>query len=331
MRLFYVFQGDNYKEEKNLNLVFSPQKTKNGSNNKGYSTMTLIKKGDFIFHNANGYLKAISTAMTDCFDSNIPEQFSETSQRWNYIGYRINTNYYELNKPLLVTEYKPWIISNFDSDGPFDKNGNGKQQYMSILPHNYALFLIDKAINIQDTEDSILELKKLKQLILNVINEERELDNYNNLEHQTIEENIDEQSSSPTWERRFRRPEYTISQTTNRSIPKRNPKIAANALRRANFKCEYNQTDRLFLRKRNNYNYTEPHHLIPISKQSDFKCRLDIEENIVSLCSHCHNLIHYGREEDKKIILRKLYNERKQALKDCEIKITFSELMNYYK
>ena len=30
-------------------------------------------------------------------------------------------------------------------------------------------------------------------------------------------------------------------------------------------------------------------------------------ENIVSLCSHCHNLLHYGRIEDKKVILQKFY------------------------
>lgn len=42
-------------------------------------------------------------------------------------------------------------------------------------------------------------------------------------------------------------------------------------------------------------------------------------QNIVSLCSHCHNLLHYGRFEDKKPILEKLYNERKEALKECGI------------
>ena len=53
-------------------------------------------------------------------------------------------------------------------------------------------------------------------------------------------------------------------------------------------------------------------------------------ENIVSLCSHCHNLLHYGRLEDKKPILEKLYNERKEALSSVGLEITFEKLLEYY-
>ena len=53
--------------------------------------------------------------------------------------------------------------------------------------------------------------------------------------------------------------------------------------------------------------------------------------DVVSLCSHCHNLLHYGRFEDKKPILEKLYNERKQALKECGIDITWEQLESYYR
>ncbi|WP_432518406.1 HNH endonuclease [Staphylococcus aureus] len=75
--------------------------------------------------------------------------------------------------------------------------------------------------------------------------------------------------------------------------------------------------------------YTEPHHLIPISKYKDFdykNCSLDTMENIVSLCSHCHNLLHYGKSEDKKPILEKLFNERKKALSAVGLDITLEKL-----
>ncbi|EOA8513272.1 HNH endonuclease [Staphylococcus aureus] len=75
--------------------------------------------------------------------------------------------------------------------------------------------------------------------------------------------------------------------------------------------------------------YTEPHHLIPISKYKDFdykNCSLDTMENIVSLCSHCHNLLHYGKFEDKKPILEKLFNERKKALSAVGLDITLEKL-----
>ena len=89
-------------------------------------------------------------------------------------------------------------------------------------------------------------------------------------------------------------------------------------------------SDRTFLRKNGNP-YTEPHHLIPISKYRDFEYSVDVMENIVSLCSHCHNLLHYGRFEDKVPILEKLYKERKDALHTCGLDLTLEQLKSYYK
>jgi 5-methylcytosine-specific restriction protein A len=51
----------------------------------------------------------------------------------------------------------------------------------------------------------------------------------------------------------------------------------------------------------------------------------------VSLCSHCHNLLHYGRFEDKEPILEKLYEERKEALSKCGLNVTLEQLKLYYK
>ena len=64
---------------------------------------------------------------------------------------------------------------------------------------------------------------------------------------------------------------------------------------------------------------------------NDTDIYIDIMQDVVSLCDHCHNLLHYGRFEDKKPILEKLYNERKQALKECGIDITWEQLESYYR
>lgn len=123
------------------------------------------------------------------------------------------------------------------------------------------------------------------------------------------------------------------SNTYKRRRPKRDPKIAADALARADYKCEFDTNDRVFERK-SGKGYTEPHHLIPISKYRDFdyeRVSLDVMENIVSLCSHCHNLIHYGKYEIKQPVLKKLYENRKQALNRVGLNITFDELVKYYK
>lgn len=53
-------------------------------------------------------------------------------------------------------------------------------------------------------------------------------------------------------------------------------------------------------------------------------------ENIVSLCSHCHNLLHYGKMEDKIPLLKKLYEDRQAALAQVGLEISFDELKAYY-
>lgn len=108
----------------------------------------------------------------------------------------------------------------------------------------------------------------------------------------------------------------TTSSKTGRAIPKRDSQIAVDALRTQNIFVNTISEDRTFLRK-SGKSYTESNHLIPISKYRDFNYRLNVMENIVSLCSHCHNLLHCGNFESKLPLQDKLYNARKTALHKC--------------
>lgn len=66
-----------------------------------------------------------------------------------------------------------------------------------------------------------------------------------------------------------------------------------NALKRAQYLCEVDKAHFVFKLRNSPTNYTEPHHLIPLSAHRDFpEIDLDREQNIVSLCSNCHNLLH---------------------------------------
>jgi hypothetical protein len=126
-------------------------------------------------------------------------------------------------------------------------------------------------------------------------------------------------------------PEYDDVNISQRK-PKRHAAYYRDALARAGYKCEYNNEDRLFKRSNGLVDYTEPHHLIPLNYQDKFECSLDNVANIVSLCSHCHNLLHYGRFEDKKPILQKLYRARKKELAQAGIVLkSISDLYKYYK
>lgn len=111
-------------------------------------------------------------------------------------------------------------------------------------------------------------------------------------------------------------------------VYKRDKQRAINALNHANYSCEIDIKHMCFLRKDGITPYTEAHHLIPLAFQYKFKNSLDIEENIVSLCSNCHNEIHYGF--DAKKLINKLFEERKDILKAKGINITIDELYEYY-
>lgn len=127
------------------------------------------------------------------------------------------------------------------------------------------------------------------------------------------------------------KPQKIIETTikNNKKLLLRDKGKALNALVKANFQCEANCGNKLFKRKNSDKDYTEVHHLIPTKYYKNFEFSLDIEENLVSLCSHCHNLLHYGN--DPSVILKKLYDKRKKLLELCGINISFEELLKMYK
>lgn len=97
----------------------------------------------------------------------------------------------------------------------------------------------------------------------------------------------------------------------------RDPSVAKRALNRANHLCEVNPEHASFLRRSGDVLYMEPHHLIPISFTDYFGVNLDREQNIFSLCSNCHNHIHYGTREDIRALITKLFLSRAQEI--CSI------------
>ncbi len=109
----------------------------------------------------------------------------------------------------------------------------------------------------------------------------------------------------------------------------RDKKTAINALSHANYLCEIENAHPTFLRRNSSKPYSEPHHLVPMAFSDEFEVSLDVEENIVSLCSNCHNHIHYGQGAD--VLIKKLFNDRQEALHQVGIDITLEQLLEYYK
>ncbi len=121
------------------------------------------------------------------------------------------------------------------------------------------------------------------------------------------------------------------NQSANKSTYLRNPAVARRALARANHQCEVDSTHTSFLRRNSPYMYMEPHHLVPMSMTDQFKVSLDREQNIFSLCSNCHNQIHYGTKKDVRQLITRLFLSRQQEI--CAIlnkNITLEEIYQIY-
>lgn len=101
-----------------------------------------------------------------------------------------------------------------------------------------------------------------------------------------------------------------------RKIYPRKKSVSVNALMRANNQCEHNCKHGSFFRRNTNIKYMEPHHLIPLHYHEEFEWSLDVEANVVSLCSECHNQIHYG---DGRKILKELWKKRSAELAAAKI------------
>lgn len=178
---------------------------------------------------------------------------------------------------------------------------------------------------------------KARELAKNILNKEILADQYTQEiceEREFIQElnrklkyNLQNTLPAPQYDNTPKPPKDLLMNTTQR-YP-RDRKKSENALRIANFLCEANKEHFVFRRKCSYINYTEPHHLIPLFARENFPdADLDREQNIVSLCSNCHNLLHYGA--DNMELLRQLYEQRKDLLASIGIIISFEELRRYY-
>ena len=110
----------------------------------------------------------------------------------------------------------------------------------------------------------------------------------------------------------------------------RDKRVGKAAIKVANYKCELDASHTTFTSGSNLVQYMEPHHLIPISNQDKFAQRLDIVENIVSLCPNCHCQIHYAEKSDRENIIDALFILRSAALASRGITITANLMKKLY-
>ena len=117
-------------------------------------------------------------------------------------------------------------------------------------------------------------------------------------------------------------------ETKGRKIIPRDIQKKRKALLHAGYKCEFDEGHKSFISKATGLPYMEAHHLIPMEYYNNFDVSIDVEENIISLCSNCHREIHHGK--DASVIVKKLYEQRKPYLRKAGIDISLNQLLVWY-
>lgn len=172
----------------------------------------------------------------------------------------------------------------------------------------------------------LFDLSDTKTVILIQPGEKRIIDE--NIEDLITYKDLYSENISDTISLGIVQPKLETKMIENRCVYPRNRAMAHTALVLARYRCEIDNEHPTFISKSGNAPYMEPHHLIPLAFADNFDVSLDVAENIVSLCSNCHNEIHYGKDITN--ILKWLYENRKTKLQQVGIKISFEELLSMY-
>lgn len=319
-KYFFVFQNQSYKEEKAGQYLWAPQSNLKKHNRSYWQRMTEVKKGDIILHSVDRKIKAISIAQTNCLNEDRPPELKEI---WTTQGWKVSSKYYELEEEFNISDHIDRLMKLQPTDnGPFNVKGNRKQGY--LFSANKAMFdyIMEEVIKVQKKSSNRSILRELL---------EQQVDIEERLDQELvdgIDGLIEAYVNQPVDYKPQHEPKPQLDFLGKKSSYKRNKEVAIKALKRANYECEIDKSHPSFKRRTTKVNYTEPHHLIPMAKQGNFSYSLDVEANIVSLCSNCHNQIHYGA--DYKEMISKLHIKREKELTQAGIQIDLGTLIEYY-
>jgi 5-methylcytosine-specific restriction enzyme A len=122
--------------------------------------------------------------------------------------------------------------------------------------------------------------------------------------------------------------EIKINKLKARDVFSRDRALALKRIQLERYTCEYKSSHSLFNSRHTHFPYLEAHHLVPMALQKILSQKLDILDNIFSLCPFCHRAIHHADKDLTRDIIEKLSLKRPQLLQTINIKTT--DLFGFY-
>lgn len=104
------------------------------------------------------------------------------------------------------------------------------------------------------------------------------------------------------------------------------------AKEKAGYKCELHDLNncRYFTSKESKQNYLEIHHLVPREFSNEFEHSIEILDNYIAMCPHCHRLLHFATDRERISSLNYLFNKRHSNLESKKIVVSIKELKLFY-
>lgn len=143
---FFVFQGNTYTRESKGGYIWAPIFNKSGNTCHHWDRLLDIRQKDVIFHGFDGYVHAISTATSECFECKQPDEL-RAENLWDQEGRRVDCDYLVLKSPIKTSAFRDDIrrLSNAKYS-PFDKDGNGNMGYLYELNRELARIFLEASV-----------------------------------------------------------------------------------------------------------------------------------------------------------------------------------------
>ena len=261
----------------------------------------------------------INNALKEEFNLN-QKQINKFRKEKNFTNFNLENlirnlivlyDYIQDNYPEMLKYYIDMIPTIASSLGQL----NGKKGFFERKTNDIDWNHLNPKLEIKTRKIDVgYRLEKLKKIIFAL-----ETNYLKYKENEMIMQDIKKENSSTN--KIIYKPKKKTNTKTKQTLKQtsRDALVKKRALEKANYKCELNPNHQTFINKSNGKPYVLGHHLIPLEFEYLFPYSLDIEANIVSLCSLCHDEIHHGI--NYKELIDKLYEQRKEALKECGIEI----------
>lgn len=309
MSFWLVNQGKSFKAEQQGGFIYAPKSNSKGQTLSHWSDVKKVRKGDVIFCNVKGNIKAIAIAMSNGYDSVIPDSIKG---QWLENGYKADVEYHLLKKVLHFSDYKYEYMEDIDlKNNPFAINGTAKMGYLYPMEERVAKIFVDK---INEEEIGKLVFMTDYELLEEFERVGEELEQFEEINRGAIKA-YNEEELKLIENVKFNY-EPKIGYSKEKVLrEKTDPKLKATRMELAHYECEIDCDHKTFTCSSGKHQYLECHHIIPLNAQKDFpSIKLDSMFNIIALCPICHSQVHYANSEEKKKVFIEMYNTRKTEM-----------------